>query len=65
MAKFTVVVGNIGTVYIGNNYMVACSKFQHYKKLSHAGNGRAGGERVVLCDESGEPVMEYAGADGE
>ena len=65
MDKFTVVVGNIGTVYSGNNKTKALSEFSAYKKLSHEGRGRAGGEHVTLCDEQGEPILEYLGADGE
>jgi hypothetical protein len=63
--EYSVVVGNIGTVYRGNNYVDACKVYGVYKRLSHAGVGRAGGEPVVLCDEQGDPVLEYAGAGGE
>ncbi len=62
---FTVVVGNIGAVGIYNNYMQACKCYGEYKRLSHDDVGRAGGERVTLCDVDGNPVLEYQGADGE
>ena len=45
---FEVIVGNVGTVYVGNNYMKASSKFQTYIKQSKNKIGRAGGEPVVL-----------------
>jgi hypothetical protein len=45
---FEVIVGNIGTVYSGNNYMQACMKFQEYKSLSMKGVGRASNEPVTI-----------------
>ena len=45
---FEVVVGNIGTVYSGNNYMQATAKYSSYVKDSKAQYGRAAGESVVL-----------------
>ncbi len=62
---FTVVVGNIGAVGIYNNYVEACKAYGDYKRLSHKGIGRAAGEPVTLCNASGDPVLEYLGADGD
>lgn len=58
---FEVVVGNIGTVYSGNNYMAACSRFQVYVKQSKSNYGRAAGESVTLLQGS-EIRKEYIGA---
>jgi hypothetical protein len=55
---FEVIVGNIGTVYQGNNFMVACSKFTTYVKQSQSGVGRAGNESVTLFHK-GEIRKEY------
>lgn len=60
MHKFQVIVGNIGTVYSGNNYMQAECKFSRYVKLSKANVGRAAGEPVTLM-HNGEPRREYIG----
>ncbi len=65
MSEYTVVVGNIGTVYQGDSLNTAKTQFEYYCNRSHAGIGLAGGERVVLCDSVGEPIEEYEGADGE
>ena len=52
MAKFEVIVGNIGTVYSGSNFMVAQSKFSSYVKDSKANYGRAARESVTLMHNS-------------
>ena len=59
-AKFEVVVGNIGTVYSGNNFMVASSKYSAYVENSKSGKGRAGGEAVTMF-HNGEIRYEHAG----
>lgn len=51
-------VGNIGTVYSGNNFMVASSKYSAYVKQSKANVGRAGSESVVMFHD-GEVRYEY------
>jgi hypothetical protein len=56
---FEVIVGNVGTVYSGSNYMVAQTTYTHYVKQSARGGGRAAGESVVLM-HNGEPRREYA-----
>ncbi len=64
--KYVVIVGNIGTVYSGNNRTNANQIWEAYVAQSHSGKGRAGGEYVVLCDgKTGDPIREYEGADGE
>ncbi len=58
--KFEVVVGNIGTVYSGNNFMQASAKYSSYLKDSESGYGRAAGENVTLLHD-GEIRMEHVG----
>lgn len=58
--KFEVVVGNIGTVYSGNNFMVASCKYSAYVKESKSGVGRAGNESVVMF-HNGEIRYEHEG----
>ncbi len=48
MDRFQVIVGNIGTVYSGDDYEVARAKYESYVTDSREGYGRAGGEDVVL-----------------
>jgi hypothetical protein len=57
---FEVLVGNIGTIYSGNNYMTACCKFQAYVTLSRTNSGRAAGESVTIL-QGGEIRKEYFG----
>lgn len=58
--KFEVIVGNIGAVYSGNNYMQAQCCYSRYVKASHKREGRAADESVVLM-HNGEVRSEYAG----
>lgn len=58
--KFEVIVGNIGTVYSGNNYMQAQTKYSAYVKQSREEYGRAAGETVTLF-HNGEIRSEYQG----
>lgn len=60
MNKFQVVVGNIGHVYDGNNYMQAQAKYTGYVKASKANVGRAAGEPVTLF-HNGNIKAEYFG----
>ena len=60
---YSVVVGNIGTVYQGSNIMAASTTFTRYVKASKAGTGRAAGESAVLM-RRGEPWKEHRGAHG-
>ncbi len=59
-ATFEVLVGNIGTVHAGNNYMTAQCIYAKYVKASKAGEGRAAGEPVTLI-HNGAVRMEYEG----
>jgi len=63
---YEVVVGNVGSVYSGQDMASGLRKFSDYVNASKAEVGRAGGESVtLLCD--GEIIKEYVGtidADG-
>jgi len=48
--RYQVIVGNLGTVYDGNNMIEANKTYGIYKRQSLAGYGRAGGESVTLFD---------------
>ena len=60
IAKFEVIVGNIGNVYSGNNYMRARTLFTRYVKDSKRGYGRASQEPVTML-HNGEPTLEHNG----
>lgn len=60
MKPFSVIVGNIGQVYEGSNYMTARAKYATYVKASKADSGRAAGENVTLF-HNGEIKAEYFG----
>lgn len=66
MAKnnYTVIVGNIGTVYDGGSKKDALKDFREYVADSQSGRGRAGGESVTLF-ENGHPVKEFVGENDE
>lgn len=55
---FEVIVGNIGSVYRGDNHKEAVATFREYKKQSQSNSGRASGEAVTLM-EDGEPILEH------
>ena len=63
--SWSVIVGNIGTVYDeGHNEDYARELFAEYVTQSKANYGRASGEPVTLtCD--GDPVDEYPGTDND
>lgn len=48
MSAFQVIVGNIGTVYDGSNFMVAQTCYTRYVKQSKLSGSRASGESVTL-----------------
>lgn len=60
MEKYQVIVGNIGTVYYGNDYEGASADFDYYVLRSKDGVGAASGESVTMF-EDGEPVKEFYG----
>jgi hypothetical protein len=58
MPVYSVIVGNLGTVYTGDKPRLAAHEWRHYVAQAKAGSGRVGGEPVTLtCD--GKPVREY------
>lgn len=58
--KYQVVVGNIGTVYEGEDGDRAGELYSIYKNMSRNGVGRGAGEDVTLL-EDGEITHAYAG----
>lgn len=61
MDKYELIVGNIGTVYTGDDRAEADRLFDHYVAQSKSERGRAGGEDVTLF-EDGEPIREHTGS---
>lgn len=60
-SRYHVYVGNIGTVYIGNDCEIAHSWFASYRDGSERGIGRMAGESVVLFLDD-MPELEYIGS---
>ena len=58
LMNYKVVVGNIGTVYDGNDEPRALETFEEYRDQSKSGYGRAAAEQVTLL-EDGEIVREF------
>lgn len=58
---FEVIVGNIGNVYSGSNYMQACSHYTAYVNQSKGDYGRAAGEDVTML-HNGEIKKEFIGS---
>ncbi len=56
--RYSVVVGNVGTVYDGANNREAQTHFSDYVKLSKENYGRVGNEPVYLF-MNGDPIREY------
>lgn len=64
--NYEVIVGNIGTVYIGKGIKCALATYETYKKQSEEGYGRASYESVFLVEKrlgdefmSNEIIKEY------
>ena len=55
--KYEVIVGNIGTVYLGSNLVAAKAIWGEYTLRAKANYGRAAGESVAFF-EDGELVRE-------
>lgn len=55
---YEVVVGNLGTVYQGEDVVEAINCYIAYVRLSRAGTGRAGNEPVTLL-RNGEIKKEH------
>ena len=58
--KYTVIVGNLGTVYVGSNLVGAKEAFREYKNQSKNKYGRVAGESVVMM-KNGELKKEFIG----
>ena len=58
--RWEVVVGNIGTVYVGTDEREARSTFNRYRDISRGGTGQAAGEPVALL-RGDEIAREYEG----
>ena len=58
MSIWEVIVGNVGTVFIGANGFNAIKCFNEYVSLSKSGYGRASNENVYLI-KNGEINKEY------
>jgi hypothetical protein len=56
---YQVIVGNIGTVYSGNDVVQAQRDYDDYVSQSQTGYGRAAGESVTLMIDD-KPTREYA-----
>jgi hypothetical protein len=56
--EFTVVVGNVGTVYTGKDVVRAKTEYLHYVGQSKEGLGRTGNQEVTLFN-NGDPAEEY------
>jgi len=59
-SRYEVIVGNIGTVYSGNNLREGRVTFAEYLSQSESGRGRAGGEDVTLMMDD-EPIAVHYG----
>jgi len=58
MGKYEVIVGNIGTVYDGNNPVEANTAYGEYKRQSATNYGRAAGESVAMFKDN-DIAFEY------
>lgn len=66
MAKYQVVVGNVGTIYDGDNPIMARTEYGVMKQASKAPYGRASGEPVTLfCDGEILHGFDYPGTNQE
>jgi hypothetical protein len=57
---YEVLVGNLGSVYSGDNDLTARTTFNDYRGQSAKGLGRVAGEDVTIM-KNGEPHREYVG----
>lgn len=60
MARYQVIVGNVGLVYSGDDPVDAKDAYNEYKEMSVSGYGRAAYEDVTLM-RNGEPELEHVG----
>ena len=58
--QYSVIVGNVGTVFYSINKKDAIATYKEYVKMSGSSKGRVGGEDVTLfCND--EPLYEHFG----
>lgn len=57
---FSVIVGNLGTVYDGDDFAEAEKTYDEYVEMSHCQFGRASSEEVILM-KNGEVEFHYEG----
>lgn len=62
MSKYEVIVGNIGIVYSGKDFKLACQHYDEYVAQSKSAIGRAGKENVTLMND-GEWEKEFVYSD--
>ena len=59
--QYSVIVGNVGTVFNSNIKKDAIATYKEYVKMSDSSRGRVGGEDVILtCND--DPLYEHFGA---
>jgi len=59
--QYSVIVGNVGTVFNSTIKKDAVATYKEYVKISESSKGRAGGEDVILtCND--DPLYEHFGA---
>jgi hypothetical protein len=57
---FSVIVGNLGTVYDGDDFSEAEKTYDEYVEMSHCAFGRASSQEVILM-ANGEVEFHYEG----
>jgi hypothetical protein len=60
MSSFSVIVGNVGTVFTGSE-QTARREFNEYVKASRSSHCRASGEDVTLLNDRGDIEREFIG----
>lgn len=60
MENYTVIVGNVGTVYDGSDILEAQRIYEHYKRMSKRSEGRCADEDVTMMRD-GEVTYEHFG----
>lgn len=59
--RYSVIVGNIGTVHTCNNLRDARFHARSYVDQSKSDTGRAAGESVTILNDEGDIIEEYVG----
>ena len=55
---YQVIVGNVGSIFIGSSYHDALQAYSEAKGLSFSGHGRWANEEVILM-KNDEPLFQY------